>query len=356
MEHSGAPSRNGTRGRPLVTLVVATFNEARAIEACLASVIAQDYPPERLEILVFDGGSTDGTEAIASRMLEDRALAAVRPNPRRIQAVAWNLGVARAAGDVVGIMSGHAELDRGYVRAAVAALERTGADMVGGPVRAIGEGWVAQAIAVATSTSFGAGGARFRLTDHEEEVDTVFMGIARRETYLRFPFDEEMVRNQDDELSYRLLDAGCRIVCDPAIGSAYRSRATLGSLARQYWAYGYWKVRVLQKHPAQVRLRHLVPPAFVIGVIGGVALLPFDGVPRAAGALVLLAYAGASLVASASAARERRQLLPLLPAVYATLHVAYGAGFIGGLMRFRRGWRPGAFGKMAAAIRGRATT
>jgi len=202
---------------PSVTLVVAMRNEVSNIERCLASLAAQDYPSDRLEVLVYDGGSTDGSADRAGRMLDGRPLAAVLANPRRIQSAAWNLGIAAASGDVVGILSGHAELAPGYVRAAVAALQRTGADMVGGPVRAIGDGLVAEAIAVATSTSFGAGGARFRLATQVEEVDTVYMGVARRPTYLRFPFDEEMVRDQDDELSYRLLDAGGRIVCDPAI-------------------------------------------------------------------------------------------------------------------------------------------
>lgn len=341
---------------PLVTLVVAAFNEARAIAACLASVLVQDYPADRLEVLVYDGGSSDATVAIASRLLAERPMSSVRANPRRIQAAAWNLGIAAASGEIVGIMSGHAELDPGYVRAAVAALRRTGADMVGGPVRATGVGRVAEAIAIATSTSFGAGGARFRLAEREEEVDTVFMGVARRDTYIRFLFDEEMVRNQDDELSYRMLDASCRIICDPAMGSTYRSRATISGLARQYWAYGYWKIRVLQKHPTQVRLRHLIPPVFVAGMAGSVALLPFEGAPRVGGSLALAAYAAVNGAASVVATRGRPHLMPLLPLVYATAQASYGCGFIAGLLRFRRLWPRGALVRMAAAIRGRATT
>jgi hypothetical protein len=350
LESNGAGTPRGDGGPPLVTLIVAVLDEADAIEACLQSVLTQDYPADRLEVLVYDGGSSDGSPEIVRRVLGDRPLAAVRHNPRRIQSTAWNLGIAAAVGDVVGILSGHAELAPGYVRAAVAALERTGADMVGGPVRAIGDGLVAEAIALATATPFGAGGARFRLARQVEEVDTVYMGLARRATYLRFPFDMEMVRDQDDELSYRLLEAGGRIVCDPAIGSVYRSRATLRSLARQYAAYGYWKVRVLQKHPAQTRLRHLVPPAFVVGIGGAVCLVCLGGLPRLAGASVLVAYAVADLAASVAAARHRPRLLPVLPLAYATLHVGYGVGFLAGLARFRRGWPAGSVRRMAAAL------
>lgn len=343
-----APDESGQL--PVVTLVVAMVDEADTIEVCLRSVLAQDYPAERLEILVYDGGSADGSAEIARRLLDGRPRAAVRCNPRRVQAAAWNLGIAAAGGEVVGILSGHAELAPGYVRAAVAALARTGADMVGGPVRPIGEGRVARAIAVATSTRFGAGGARFRLARQVEEVDTVYMGVARHATYVRFPFDEEMARDQDDELSYRILDAGGRIVCDPAIGSYYRSRATLGSLARQYAAYGYWKVRVLQKHPAQARLRHLVPSAFVVAVGGAVIVLPFSGLPRVAGASVLAAYTAVNLAASAAAPRRGPGLLAVLPIVYLTLHVAYGVGFLAGLVRFRRAWSPGAMRQILGSV------
>ncbi len=340
-------------GTPLVTLVIAMLNEAETIDSCLRSVLAQDYPADRLEILVYDGGSTDESAAIARRVLGDRPLAAVRENPDRVQAAAWNLGIAAASGDLVGVVSGHAEIGPQYVSAAVAALERTGADLVGGPVHAVGDGLLGEAVAAAISTPFGAGGARFRLTEREEEVDTVFMGLASRDTYLRFPFDPEMVRNQDDELSYRILDAGGRIVCDPAIDSAYRSRTTLGGLARQYWEYGYWKVRVLQKHPAQVRMRHLVPPLFVVGAAGALALLPVRGLPRSAAAAVLGAYLAADLAASIRASRGRAHLLLVLPFVFPTLHVAYGAGLLAGLAHFRRGWPATTPRQMVAALIGR---
>ena len=351
----GGTPASGTGPTPVVTLVVAMRNEAGSLAACLGSILDQDYPQDRLEILVYDGGSTDGSQRIASELLRGRPMAAVRANPRRIQAAAWNMGIADATGDVLGILSGHARIGRGYVRAAVAALSATGADMVGGPVHAVGEGVVAEAIAVATSSPFGAGGARFRLADRVEQVDTVYMGVAARSTYARFPFDEEMVRNQDDELSYRLLDAGARIVCDPAIVSEYRSRSTLRGLVRQYFAYGFWKVRVVQKHPAQVRLRHLVPPVFVVA-LGLAAVGVAAGGPLRLGGLAVI---GAYLVANVAAAvrvaggRGRVRLLPVLPLVFLSLHVAYGAGFLVGLVRFRAGWSRGSFRRAATALMSR---
>jgi glycosyltransferase involved in cell wall biosynthesis len=334
---------------PAVTLVVAMRNERDHIEACLRSILDQDYPSDRIEILVFDGRSTDGSRETAERVLTGLPRAAVVENPRRIQAAAWNEGIERATGDVIGIVSGHATLGRGYVRAAVDTLRRTGATMVGGPVRAIGEGIVGEAVALAVSTPFGVGGARFRYLDEEEDVDTVFMGLCRREVYRQFPFDEEMVRNQDDELSYRILDAGGRIVCNPSIESTYRSRPTLATLWAQYFDYGYWKVRVIQKHPEQARIRHLVPATLVAGLASGAVVARL----WAPAAVVPIGYLGAVAVASAVAAGRRSPtVVPVLALVYPILHLSYGLGFLTGLIRHRR-WPPGSRRSVLTALAGR---
>ena len=325
--------------RPSVTLVVAMRNEGPRIERCLASIAAQDYPAERLEVLVFDGGSTDDSAALARVFTEDRPGWEVRTNPRRIQVAAWNLGIGAASGEVLGIVSGHAELGPGYVRSAVDALLRTGADMVGGPVRAVAEGAIATAIAIATSTPYGVGGARHHYLTEAADVDTVFMGVARRETWLRYPFDEEFVLNEDDELSYRLLDDGGRIVCDPAIESSYRSRSTLRGLWHQYFGYGSWKVRVIQAHPRQARVRHLVPLALVT-TLGGAALAGVvSRKARTAAALELGLYA-ATTTAAAVRYRDRTQpgSAALLAVTYPAVHLAYGVGMLQGLWRFRRGF------------------
>jgi hypothetical protein len=220
------------------------------------------------------------------------------------------------------------------VTQAVETLFRTGADLVGGPVRAESESVVGEAIALAMSTPFGVGGASFRYATEESEVDTVFMGVCRRELYERIGgFDAEMVRNQDDELSYRLLDHGGRIVCNPEIKSVYRSRATLRSLWKQYFDYGRWKVRVMQKHREQMRPRHFAPPVFVTA-LGLSSLVPplFAALTGAYGSATL----AVSLMISSRA--RRVDVLPYLPAAFVILHVSYGAGFLKGLHQFRGRW------------------
>jgi succinoglycan biosynthesis protein ExoA len=320
--------------QPVVTLIVAMRNEERHVARCVQSLRDQDYPAERLEVLFMDGRSTDATRDIVAKMIAGRAGFELVDNPGIIQSIAWNLGIERARGDLVGIVSAHSELAPDYVTRAVETLERTGADLVGGPARAESETVVGEAIALAMSTPFGVGGAEFRYATEESEVDTVFMGVCKRALYERIGgFDAEMVRNQDDELSYRLLEHGGRIVCNPNIKSVYRNRATLRSLWKQYFDYGRWKVRVMQKHRNQMRPRHFVPPLFV-STLGASALVP----------PALFAFAG--LYGSATmamslliAARNRRvDVLPYLPAAFAILHVGYGAGFLKGLYQFRDRW------------------
>lgn len=319
-----------------MSLLVAMRNEEGHIGKTLASIFAQEYPSDRLEVRVYDGDSTDRSWAIAEAWCASRPLTSISRNARITQAAGWNLGIDDAHGEILSIVSAHCELAPDYVSTAVETLERTGADMVGGRLRAVGEGELGQAVALATSTPFGVGDARFRYTDVEEEVDTVYMGFCRRETYRRLRFDEEMIRNQDDEFSYRLLDQGGRIVCNPAIRSSYRSRSTLRSLWHQYYQYGYWKVRVAQKHPKQVRARQLVPAAFVAAVVGSAFLAPISTVGCMMLAGILGGYGAASLAASLAVGRSRSGLLPYLLATFATLHVAYGCGFLAGLMHFRK--------------------
>ena len=327
-----------TMEQPLVTLIVAMRNEERHVARCAESLRMQDYPADRLEVLFMDGRSTDRTREIVAAAVHDRPLFAVVDNPGVIQSIAWNLGIERARGDVIGIVSAHSELAPDYVSRAIETLLRTGADLVGGPARAESDSVVGEAIALAMSTRFGVGGAEFRYATRESEVDTVFMGVCRRRLYERVGgFDVEMVRNQDDELSYRLLEAGGRIVCNPEIKSIYRNRATLKSLWKQYFDYGRWKVRVMQKHRAQMRPRHFIPPVFVT-TLGVSALVP----PVFAAAATT--YGAATIAMSiAIAMRARRaDILPYLPAAFAILHVGYGLGFLRGLVQFRGRWNDSA--------------
>ncbi len=320
--------------RPFVSVVMPIRNEAGSIARSLAAVIEQDYPSDRLEILVADGMSSDGTRGIVD------ALRALHPglrlidNPGRIVAAGLNRAIGQARGEVIVRVDGHTTVARDYVAECVGALLRSSAENVGGRMEARGEGRFGEAVALATGSPFGVGGARFHYSGREEWVDTVYMGAWRRDVFDRLGlFDEEMVRNQDDEFNYRILDQGGRILLTPRIRSVYTVRGRPLALWRQYFQYGYWKVRVMRRHPRQIRLRQWVPPLFAAALLGTGALALM--VP--AGAAAFIAVAGAYVVASGVASawvasRAAWRHLWLLPLVYAILHLAYGLGFLFGLL------------------------
>ena len=320
---------------PFVSVVVPMRNEKRYIERCLAALVTQDYPADRIEILVVDGMSDDDSAERVRRLARTDPRITLLENPHRITPVAFNVGIRHARGEIICIVSSHAIVASDYVRRCVEALAATGADNVGGPMRAESDTYTGRAIALATGSPFGVGGARFHYADTPQWVDTVYMGAYPRAVFDRIGlFDEELVRNQDDELNFRLTRAGGKIWLDPRIQSVYFSRSNLRALWKQYFEYGYWKVRVIQKHRRPASPRHLVPMLFVLAMMSGAALslvtqtwLWF--------ALVALPYACASLAASAwIAARHGWKYFPLLPVIFFVLHAAYGAGFWVGLVKW----------------------
>ncbi|MGE3664954.1 MAG: glycosyltransferase family 2 protein, partial [Pseudonocardia sp.] len=258
-------------------------NESAFIDRSLGAVLAQDYPAELMEVLVADGMSDDDTRAAVT------ALAGAHPahtveivdNPGRIVPTGFNAALDRAKGEVIVRVDGHCVIAPDYVSQCVVALADSGADNVGGRMEAVGSGRVAQAVALATSSPFGVGDSLFHYATGEHWVDSVFLGAWPREVFDRIgPFDPELVRNQDDEFNYRLRSHGGRILLTDRIRSEYYNRGSLAKLFSQYRQYGWWKVRVLQKHPKQMSARHFVPPAFVAGLVGGALLAPFSRTAR----------------------------------------------------------------------------
>jgi succinoglycan biosynthesis protein ExoA len=324
-----------------VTVIMPIRNEAAFIERSLGAVLAQDYPADRLEVLVVDGMSGDETRGIVQGMLVGHPTAYLVDNHGHRTTAALNLGLAQASGDLVVRVDGHTVVEPDYVYRCAEALAATGADCVGGPMRAVGQTPFGEAVALATSHPFGVGGARFHYATEPQQVDTVYMGAWLRHTLEQAgQFDEEMACNEDDEFNYRLRARGGRIWLDPRIRSTYYARSTLRSLWRQYFRYGLWKVRVFQKVPGSAQFRHWVPPLFTLAVVGGLVaalLLPLLRPFYLAG---LALYALSTLAVSARiAARAGWRHLLRLPPVFVSLHLAYGLGFWAGVARFGPPWR-----------------
>jgi len=343
-------------------------------------------------MVVADGMSDDGTREILQRMADGSQKPEVRSqrsevcrqssdlrspisdlpaasqpprlrlidNPGRIVPTGLNAAIRAARGDIIIRMDAHTEYGPDYVRQCVAVLQETAADNVGGPARTKAETYMQKAVAAAYHSPFAVGGARFHNVDYEGPVDTVTYGCWRKEAFERFGyFDEELVRNQDDEHNLRIIRGGGQIWQSPRIKSWYRPRGTLGALFCQYMQYGYWKVRVIQKHKLPASWRHLVPGAFVLILMLlalGSLLLPLASwlfslgssgpavrgpvVPWSRASLVALLLALSSYLIAVSmtsvhtAWKSEWRLLPALPLVFPCYHFGYGWGFLRGLWDF----------------------
>lgn len=338
---------------PPVTIIMPVRNEAAYIQRSLSAVLSQDYPPELIDVIIADGMSTDGTrQRIASLIDSSTPFPVILiDNPGLIVPTGFNAALRRASGDIVIRVDGHCLVAPDYVRRCVTHLLEDDVCAVGGPIETVGETHTARVIATAMSSPFGVGGSAFRImptqTVPSQEsgactmlVDTVaFPAYTRQAIKLAGFFDEELVRNQDDEYNYRLRKLGGRILLATDIRSKYYSRASLATLWRQYFQYGFWKVRVLQKHPRQMSPRQFVPPVFVASLLISMLLALFIPAGRALLAAFVAVYLFANLLASLWMASKRGwHSLPLLPLVYLILHLSYGLGFLAGLVRFANRW------------------
>jgi succinoglycan biosynthesis protein ExoA len=322
---------DGVERAPFVSVIVPMRNEERHIQECLSSLLAQDYPAGRFEVLVVDGQSNDRSRALAESFVGgDGGRVRLLDNPGRSTARGLNVGLRGARGEIVVRVDAHAVVEPDFLSQSVAALKVSGADVVGGPIRTVGRGLVGEAIAMAMSSPFGVGDAAFRHSEREQWTDTVPFAAYRRALFERAgPFAEDIERGEDCEFHYRLREAGGRILLTPAVRSIYYSRSSFPGAFRQYFAYGRGKVEVLRRHPGQARLRQLVPGAFV-SVLGVSVVLASRG---GRWPLPLLAVGGAYISASLTAsvivaARRGWRHLPLLPVAFACLHVGYGMGFL----------------------------
>ena len=314
---------------PFITIAMPCRNEAGFIETCLRGVQAQTYPRDRIEILVADGGSTDGTRQILERLAREDGRIRVIDNPQRIQAAGLNHAIRAARGDVIARMDVHADYAPDYLEKCVEVLARTSADNVGGAARCRAKGAVQKAIAAALQSPLGFGGASFRDPEAEGYVDTLFPGAFRREIFDKVGlFDEGAVVNEDAELNQRILQAGGRIFLSREIVVHYYPRDSLSGLARQYFRYGQGRARTLLKHRRFIRLRPALPFLGLVTWFVAAILAPHFA------AAAVLAYALATALEAARQARLLGAPAAVTWLAFPTMHLCHAIGFGSGLVRF----------------------
>jgi len=323
---------------PAFTVIVCTRNEEDRISACLDSLLASTYPLDRVQILVCDGRSTDATRSIVQRIADEYDCVRLLDNPGLTAPRGFNLGVESATGDVIAILSAHAEAAPDWIEQCIKALqEHPEVAGVGGEMATVGEGRGGAVIADALSCPFGVGYNRFRVGGKPGYADTVVFGAYRRDTFKTYGgFDEELARNQDDEFNYRLRSRGAKLWFDPRIRSTYCARSSLRLLYRQYAQYGFWKPLVYRKCPGTFAWRQLMPPAFVVS-LAVASVLGFFWAPAwwALAAIGGLYVSAAAALSARIAMRLRSCSAVALPLAFLTIHLAYGAHFLSGFLYFR---------------------
>jgi glycosyltransferase involved in cell wall biosynthesis len=321
---------------PRVSIIIPCRNEAAYIERCLDSILEGDYPHDRLEILVADGRSSDPSREIIAAYSTVRPVVRLLDNPQGTTPAGLNTAIRAASGDIIIRMDAHVMYPRDYVRRLVRGLEESGADNVGGVLQTIpaADTPVARAIALGMSHRFGVGNAHFRIGVTEaREVDTVPFGCFRRDLFARIGlFDEELIRNQDDEFNFRLTTRGGRVLLLPDVLCRYFARTSLAQLSLMYYQYGYFKPLVARKVGRVMTVRQVIPCLLVAG-LSGAALLGV-WLPSARVALSLVASLYLTLVAGCALAAlpsHGFRCAAALAAVFPVLHFSYGTGFLLGI-------------------------
>lgn len=325
---------------PFISVVVPLRNEEAHVEKLVRSLLDQDYPTDRYEVLVADGGSDDRTlEVLRAADVERRVR--VFANPAMTAPAALNRLIREARGEVIVRVDGHSWVARDYFRRIVTVMEETGEQVVGGPVLMMPDTPFRTALAEALYASIGVGSVPYRTLRHRAYVESLQTGAFRREVLERVgAFDEALAVVEDVDLNTRIRKAGHRLLLDPSIRFWYVPRASVRALWRQIHRVGFIKVAVLRKHPDIVRPKYLVPSTFVIGLAVSCGALVAGTVSSssrllAAGVALPIVYAGTVLALAVSRWRRLGWAAAWLVVIVPVLHIGYGTGFLRGILSGR---------------------
>jgi cellulose synthase/poly-beta-1,6-N-acetylglucosamine synthase-like glycosyltransferase len=315
---------------PLVSIVVPCLDEEPYIEACMRELLAQDYPRDRLEIVVADGGSRDRTRAILDALATREPRLRVVDNPARIQAAGLNEAIRAAHGEVLVRADVHAEYPSDYVSRCVAVLEETGAANVGGAARPVARSAFQRALSAALHSPLAFGGSKYRDERNEGWVESVFPGAFRRDVLERVGlFDPHAITNEDAEINQRIWESGGRVWLSRKIVVHYFPRESLRALATQYLHYGEGRARTLLKHRRLPSIRPALPFLALGSELAWLAIAPPIGASALAAYLVLTGVEAVRVGRAAGLAA-----IPVVWSCFPVMHAAHAIGFARGLVRY----------------------
>ena len=322
---------------PAVSVIIPVLNEERFLKQSVQAILNQNYSGQ-FEIILALGPSKDQTNFIAQELAKDQRIKLVE-NPSGRTASALNSAIKNSNFDIIVRLDGHAIVDSSYIKNAVKTLLESGADNVGGLMKAEGTNAFEKSVAAAMTSKFGVGNAPFHVGGKSGEVDTVYLGTFRKSALERVGyFDESFIRAQDWEMNYRIRKTGGKIWFNPELVVSYRPRKNILQLAKQYFEYGQWRKQVTKTYPETVSMRYLAPPVTVSGLIAGFVLVLFSKIldiswlqigwlaPMVYLTVILLAFLS---IGSKIGLLSRLYLLLVLP----TMHLSWGVGFLKGSKR-----------------------
>lgn len=321
---------------PFVSVVVPMRNEGKLLEPCLLSLVKQSYPQPRYEILVVDGRSSDNSRDIVDKFTSGATLLLL-DNPAQSTPSGMNVGIRSARGSIIVIAGAHCVYSQRFIEDCILCLERTGADVVGGPVQtaASSDYFGAQLACAILSSPFGVGNSRFRTSVHEGYVDTVPFGAYRREVLERVGlFNERLIRNQDNDLSARVQETGGKIYMTPALTAIYVPIDNYSDLLRQALQKSQWHAITVKENPKALGFRHLCPAGFLCVIVLLASLSPWSNFARAILAVLGIVYFSLSAWFSMHAKEKHSWAIKIaMPFACLLFHSAYGLGTLLGLRR-----------------------
>lgn len=321
-------------GQIIASVIMPVYNEEKYIVKCIESLLLQDYPKENMEWIFVDGGSSDRTEELLKEyQLKYPSLIKIFQNPNKIVPYAMNIGIAASCGKYIVRLDAHADYATDYISKCVYYLENTDAENVGGLAETKSKGFVGNAIAKMLSSKFGVGNSQFRTNGESGYVDTVPFGAFKREVFSKYGgYDERLVRNQDNEMNYRIRKNGGKIYLSEDIKLSYYCRDSVKGISKMARMNGMWNVITMRLCPGSMGIRHFIPLAFVVSVFGLLVCSFFHWIFAALLGAEILLYSFLDIIFSAKKAEGLKEFLFLL-ILFPIFHICYGWGSILGIFK-----------------------
>jgi glycosyltransferase involved in cell wall biosynthesis len=324
---------------PLISIILPVRNEEKYISSALRSIKNQDYPDKYIEIIIADGNSNDNTIKEIKKNQNKFYNLQIIQNKDRIVSTGFNLALNQSKGDYILRVDGHCEIPKNYISRCIEIIQKSDVEIVGGCINTISSGKIGKAIALAQSSKFGVGGVKFRNRNNSYygAVDTVPFGLHKREIFYELGgYDEEMICNQDDEFNFRATQLNKVIIMDSKLVTIYHARNSFKNIFTQYYNYGKYKVRGIQKRGSIFSIRHIIPSLFLCGIVTTILyayflnqFLPF----YLLFGIYIIVNTYHSIIYS-----ELKHLFPLVFFSNMLLHIGYGSGFLVGLIVFINKW------------------